>query len=87
MDSLDPGVIATVFGDAVASEFARTCAIFALAAFIHGRKVAKEVREQGQSLVNVIREDLDLQRKLLSALTDRVGKIEEHLHIGGNDGT
>ncbi len=87
MDLLDPNVVASIFGEAAQSEFIRTCAIFSMAAFIHGRKVAKEVKEQGQSLVAVIREDLDLQRKLLGGLTDRVANIEVHLKIGGTDGT
>lgn len=87
MDVFDPSALVGIFGEAVGGEFVRTCAIFTLAAFIHGKKIANEVREQGQSLVAVIREDLDLQRKLLGALTDRVGKIEEHLQLGGTDGS
>lgn len=87
MDLLDPGVVASLFGEATQSEFVRTCAIFSLAAYIHGKKVAKEVKEQGQSLVAVIREDLDLQRKLLGALTERIDRIEVHLQIGGTDGS
>lgn len=80
----DPHVLVGVFGEAATSDFARSCYLFALAAFIHSRKVAKEIKSLGDKLIAVVQADLDQQRKISSALTERVAKIETHLQLGGN---
>jgi hypothetical protein len=65
--------------EAAQTEFARTCAIFALAAFVHSRQVRIEIKDQFTELVNVLKKDLEGQRFLLGNLSNRVSKIEERL--------
>lgn len=81
VSGLDMTIVANLFGDAAASEFARTCAIFALASFMHAQKVTKEIKTQFGLLINVIQADLDAQKDMLGTLHGRVARIEEHLKI------
>lgn len=87
MDLLDPNTLATIFGNAIGSDFLRTCAIFALAAKIHSHTVAKQIKLAVGELVTVVQADLDQQRKISSELTGRVANIEFHLKLGGTDGS
>lgn len=71
--------IKNILGEAASSEFARTCMIFALAAFVHARQVRKEIRAQFELLVSVLRDDLEGQRKVLGLHAVRLDNIELHL--------
>lgn len=77
----DVEIISALLGDAMASEFYRTLALFTVAAWIHGRQVRKEIREQIGRLVSVLQQDLDAQKEVLCTLTGRVTKIENHLNL------
>lgn len=63
------------------TDFLRDCFLFALAAWIHSGRVKSEIRTQLGALVSIVKQDLDIQQKLLAALTSRVDDIEESLHI------
>lgn len=78
---LDPEIIKNLLGDALSSEFMKTCSIFALAALIHAKQMRKEIRMQVGLLIDVLKADLDGHRNLISALHSRVDKIEKHLKI------
>lgn len=77
-------IVTSVLGNAASTDFLKTCSIFALASFIHARKVTKEIKTQFGLLVSVVQQDLDSQGKLLAALTNRVAKIEDHLQHKGD---
>lgn len=72
-------LITKILGDAAQSQFAKDCAIFALAALLHNRKM--------NQLTAVLSKDLQTQQLLLGKVTDRVDKIEDHLKIRGKNGT
>lgn len=76
---LDPEIIKNLLGDALSSEFMKTCSIFALAALIHAKQMRKEIRTQVGLLIDVIRQDLDSHRELIGTLRSRVDKLEQHL--------
>lgn len=90
MDSVDiPGVgelLQMVLGNAASTDFLKTCAVFALASTIHARKVTKEIKMQLGLLVEVLKQDLATQQKMLEVLHGRVAKIELHLQLGDHDG-
>lgn len=75
------GGLKSFFGEALQTEFSRTLAIFAAAAWVHSRQVRKEIRAQFESLVGVLKQDLEGNKFLLGQLTGRVTKIEEKLGL------
>lgn len=81
--AFDPELIRNIFGQVAASEFARTCAIFGLAAFVHSKQVRQEIKTQFGGLIAAVREDLTAQREILGKLGTRVDKIEDHLQLKG----
>lgn len=78
---IDAEFVKNILGEAASSDFTRTCAIFALAAFVHGRQMRKEIKAQFGLLVTVLKEDLDAQQKVLGLHAVRLDKIEERLQI------
>lgn len=92
MDFLSYEVLEQLLGKAVTSEFFKTLALFTAAAWVHGSKVKKEIKEQMSGLnaqvaklVQVLSDDLKAQKEITLALTGRVNKIEKHLNIDEKD--
>lgn len=79
--SLDPELLKNLFGATASGDFMRTCAIFALAAFVHARQVRKEIKAQFALLVSVLQADLEAQKKNVGMLAERIDKIEVRLQL------
>jgi len=73
----DLEILRKIFGDAAASDFARTLAIFCAAAYVHGRKVSKAIKDECEKLIHVVQTDLEAQRNLLGKLDYRVQSLEQ----------
>lgn len=79
----NPESFIAFLGDAVQTEFARTCTIFGIAAWVHAKQVRTEIRRQFGELVSVLREDLEGQKFLIGTLTNRVTKLEHAILPAG----
>jgi hypothetical protein len=62
--------------EALQTEFSRTCIIFSLAALLHSRQVRKEIKNQFDRLVEVLKDDLSKQSSRLGAVETRVERLE-----------
>ena len=84
MEWLDGDTLEAFFGDSLKAQFFRTLFLFTAAAWVHGRQVRKEIRNQVGELISVLKQDLKAQKEMLGALTGRVTKIETHLNLKEN---
>lgn len=76
---IDPEIIIGLLGEAFASDFMRSGAAFALAAWIHSARVRKEIRSQMEPLTQSIKDLGAALRQDLAVLSERTGKVEEGL--------
>lgn len=73
--------VTAFFSEALQTEFARTLAVFAAAAWVHSRQVRKEIKQQFELLVSVLQKDLEGNKFLISQLTGRVTRLEVKLGV------
>lgn len=84
MELFSGDTLEAFFGDTLKAEFFRILFLFTAAAWIHGRQVRKEIKNQIGELISVLKEDLKAQKEMIGALTGRVTKIETHLNLKEN---
>jgi hypothetical protein len=79
MDLLDPELLRSFLNEATATHFFHTLFIFSAAAFVHARKVSKEIKSQFSQLISVVRDDLKAQQILIANLSARMDNLENKL--------